>query len=476
MNLRSDVVERLVAEVANADLGDARRTQRLGRVVGRLALAPGAPLPAALETDAEVQAAYRLMNNEEVTFEALLAPHSEAARQRGVQARRVFVLHDTTICDFPTLDPEEIGYLNTGKAGFPLHYSLVVDQDHWRRTLGVIHAEALQRTRPSNGKGKLSGPETAKLTEKEFDRWWRGVRAAHEALTGCEHVLHIADREGDSFELMSKLLEVKAHFVIRVRVNRRGKRADSQHAGWSTVKQVATSCAGVVEREVPLSRRKAKSAPEMNRAHPPRKRRLAKLSFAATAVTIPRPQYLKNPIPESLPLNLVHVIEREAPDDADPVEWLLYTTEAVDKPDQVEAVVDSYRTRWAIEEMNSALKTGCAYEERQFESRHALLNMLALSLPIACELMWLRSRARSEPDAPVSDVLTPSQVEVLRKLGKYKLPEQPTAQQGLLAVAAMGGHLKRNGPPGWEVLYRGMVKLMNFEEAWIAATAAAAKK
>jgi hypothetical protein len=196
---------------------------------------------------------------------------------------------------------------------------------------------------------------------------------------------------------------------------------------------------------------------------------MARLSFAATHIRIPRPQYLGSPIPEELALNLVHVIEREPPGEATPVEWLLYTTEPIDKPSQVEEVVDNYRSRWAIEELNSALKTGCAYEERHFESRHALLNMLALSLPIACELMWLRSRARSEPEAPASDVVTATQVDVLRTMGSYKLPEHPTAQDALLAVAAMGGHLKRNGPPGWEVLYRGMVKLKNYEEAWLAA-------
>jgi hypothetical protein len=55
--------------------------------------------------------------------------------------------------------------------------------------------------------------------------------------------------------------------------------------------------------------------------------------------------------------------------------------------------------RWTIEELNAALKTGCAYESRQFESRHALLNILALTLPVACEVLALRSRTRDCLDA-----------------------------------------------------------------------------
>ena len=155
------------------------------------------------------------------------------------------------------------------------------------------------------------------------------------------------------------------------------------------------------------------------------------------------------------------------------MEWLLYTTLPVDTKEQVLDVVDKYRARWAIEEFNAALKTGCAYEQREFETRDALLNILAISFPIACELLWLRSRARTDPDLPASEVLTPLQLRVLRALGKRKLSSHPTAQDALFAVAGLGGHLKRNGPAGWVVLYRGMQKLLAYETGWSAAEAAA---
>jgi hypothetical protein len=41
------------------------------------------------------------------------------------------------------------------------------------------------------------------------------------------------------------------------------------------------------------------------------------------------------------------------------------TTEPIDTPEQILAVVDGYRHRWKIEELFKALKTGCAYEKRQ---------------------------------------------------------------------------------------------------------------
>lgn len=297
------------------------------------------------------------------------------------------------------------------------------------------------------------------------------MRASSELLTNCERVIHVADREGDSYELMHKLLAEQQRFVIRMRVDRRCRKVDEESEGWSTVKEVAACADGIVEREVPLTRRKAEGPPARRRAHPPRKKRIAKLQFAATHIEVPRPQYLRDPVPKSLKLNLVHVFEVDTPPGEPAVEWLLYTTEPVDTAEEVAAVVDVYRTRWLIEEFNAALKTGTSYEARQFETRHALLNMLALSLPVACEILWIRSRARSTPNSPAREVLTRQQLRVLRALGSYKLPRSPTAQDALLAVAALGGHLKRNGPPGWKVLQRGMTLLINYETAWTAAEA-----
>jgi hypothetical protein len=443
---------------------------------------PSATVPQALGSDAEVQGCYRLMNNSDVTFEALHAAHAAATQARARDAGRVLVIHDTTPCCFESLAPEEVGYLQTGKAGFNLHYSLVVAADFWKRPLGVLHAETVHRTqkpRSRNAKGKKrkkSGTDTARKEHKEFDRWWRGVLSTHESL-GDVDALHIADRESDSYELMAKARGAGVRFIFRSRTDRRARCAEDDPSGvWSTVREVARRCDGVLEREVPLSRRRGDGPPAQTKTHPPRKMRLARLRFAATRVVIPRPQYLLDPVPRELELSLVHVTEVDPPEGETAVEWLLYTTEAVDTAERIAAIVDCYRARWTIEELNAALKTGCAYEDREFESLHALLNVLALSLPIACEVLWLRSRARSTPEAPATEVVSEVQLEVLRHFSSYRLPAQPSAVDALLAVAALGGHLRRNGPPGWKVLLAGMSKLQALADGWQAALALSRKR
>jgi hypothetical protein len=468
---------RIVDEVMGAALGDPRRNRRAVRIVEKLARDPSLSLPQALGSDAEVQGCYRLMSNEKVTFEALRSAHAAGTSTRALSAGRVLVLHDTTPCTFKHVDPEELGYLSTGQAGFHLHYGLVLAADEWKRPLGVIHAEAgFRKEKPRKNrskqqkKKKKSGTDTARQANKEFDRWWRGILSAQQKLDGVS-VVHIADRESDSYELMSQAIEHGIRFIFRSRTDRRGRRVDDASGLWSKVRSVARSCEGVLEREVPLSRRGGDGPPSQAKAHPPRKMRLATLRFAATRVVIPRPQYLADAVPRHLELGLVHVVEVNPPPGEQPVEWLLYTTEPIDSPEQIAQVVDSYRARWTIEEFNAALKTGCAYEAREFESRHALLNILALSLPIACEVLWLRSRARSTPDAPATDVLSTVQLDVLRHFSSYKLPAAPTAIDALLSVAALGGHLRRNGPPGWKVLLAGMALLHAHTAGWQAALA-----
>jgi hypothetical protein len=81
----------------------------------------------------------------------------------------------------------------------------------------------------------------------------------------------------------------------------------------------------------------------------------------------------------------------------------------------------------------------------------------------------MRSHVADVPDAPASDIVSAVELEVLRKMGHRPLPAKPTAGQVLLAIAGLGGHLKRNGSPGWQVLKRGYQRLLDYTAGWSAA-------
>jgi hypothetical protein len=171
-------------------------------------------------------------------------------------------------------------------------------------------------------------------------------------------------------------------------------------------------------------------------------------------------------------VNLVEVMEVDPPEGEVPVSWVLVTTLPVDTPEQVAAVVDAYRARWLIEEWFKAMKTGCAYEDRQLESIDTLLKAFVLLAPVATRLLTLRWLAHNETDCPATVVLSVDEIKFLRAIErtrKRELSTAPTAYDVMLAIAKMGGFLTSNKVPGWRVLGRGFEEFSLMYEGYLIA-------
>jgi len=109
--------------------------------------------------------------------------------------------------------------------------------------------------------------------------------------------------------------------------------------------------------------------------------------------------------------------------------------------------------------------------EEADESYEALRVALALFLPIAVRLLALRDAARTKPEQPCS-ALTPTQLQLLSTCGRKTLSATPSNCEVYSALAALGGHLRSNGEPGWIVLGRAYEKLLVLEQGWLAAQGA----
>jgi hypothetical protein len=193
---------------------------------------------------------------------------------------------------------------------------------------------------------------------------------------------------------------------------------------------------------------------------------VATLSFAALAVTIRRPAKFATGLAKTIAVNAVHVFELGPPPGQPPVEWLLLTTEPIATSEDVQRVVEGYRTRWTIEEYFKAVKTGCAYESRQLESFHALSNLLAYTFVVAYALLLMRALARTGRSWPAATLLSDTEIEILHKLDKRAVGASPSLRDALLAIAALGGHIKNNGDPGWLVLSRGWQRLRDYDAGY----------
>ena len=145
---------------------------------------------------------------------------------------------------------------------------------------------------------------------------------------------------------------------------------------------------------------------------------------------------------------------------------MLLTSETITTADDALRVVDWYRARWVIEEFFKALKTGCAIEKRQLETFAALSNAVAFFGPMAWQLLLLRHQAQNAPDTDATTALPANLLRILPHIARKPLSATPTAREVFLAIAALGGHLKRNGEPGWQTLARGFEKLRDAAVIW----------
>lgn len=461
-----------VEEFAGLNLGDKRLETRAVKVVASRANAPEKSLPQATADNAELIGAYRLLSSKRVEYRALLAPHVNRTIGRIESAGEAVIIHDTSEFEFGGRSRRKgLGHLRADHQGFLGHLSFAVASCS-RRPLGTVALFPWTRTehkssRTAHGR-KKSGADYARQADKESARWFQQVEAVEQLVAGRAHLVHVMDREADAYELLSCMTARSRRFVVRLRTDRTAR--DPETLLPSHVLSLTEQAANVVLVEVPISRRASSPVPATAKAFPAREARVAKLAFRATAVEIRRPKYVdKHQHADWVRVNVVQVHELETPDGVEPVEWTLLTTEPIDTPEQARRVVELYRCRWTIEEFFKALKTGCELERAQLESYAALLNLLALSLPVAWQLLLMRNLARTDPEAPATEVLTPTQIDVLRKKSRHPIPKQPTIGTVALAIAIMGGYVKSRRPFGWQTLGRGLDKLITLTAGWLAA-------
>jgi transposase-like protein/DDE family transposase len=465
MGFRAPIAS-IEAEFENAELADQRLDRRLIHLATLVAASPGSSFPIAAGNDANLEATYRFLNNDRITPEEILAPHTRQTVRRATSVERLVVAHDTTEFNFGRFEREDLGRVGRGKSfGFYGHFSIAVDFST-REPLGVVGLRTHER---SGDKGRRGHEALQIASDNEFRRWFGGVSDADELLRAHHAPIHVMDREADSYGLMAELVRRELRFVIRMASQKRRTGGDTEN-----VAEALVGLSVVAERDVPITARRPSAMPAYRKHFPERNARSARLKITSTRVTLLRPDSANRAPAKTLTLNVVHVFEPEPPEGEPAIEWRLWTDEPVDTAEQVLAVVDAYRCRWVIEEYFKSLKTGCAFEKRQLESKAALLNALAVFVPIAWRLLLLRTLARDESSAPATRVLTPLQLKclasALRRLNREPLAQAPTVRDAMLGVAGLGGHIKNNGDPGWMVLGRGLEKLLTIELGYIAAT------
>lgn len=451
----------IAVEFEGAELGDARRTRRLQGVATSAAAKPDASFPGMVGDDSDLEGLYRFLRNERVTPDAILEPHIRATLARAREVGTVLMLHDTTDFSFGGQSKRKgLGPLHGSQQGFLGHFALAVMPGEARIPLGVAGLLRIAR-KEKKGTNQKSWYQMSKDPERESLRWEKLVADVEARRQGFD-CIHVMDREGDAYDLLAQMLDANARFIVRAAHDR----ALADNAG--LLHEVLEDLAPVEHRTITLNSRPNKGRDaRATSTHPSRQGRAAIVAVACSRVRLRRTQGAHVARPE-VEVNVVRVWEPSPPAGEPAVSWTLYTTEPVQTTTHIWSVVDNYRSRWTIEELFKALKTGCQIEKRQLETFHSLSNALSIFIPIACKMLLARSIVRATPRAPARQILSAVQLHLLKDY--LKLPSMPeTAEEALLALAKVGGHLRRNGPPGWQTLGRGFEALVWMQMGWQAA-------
>jgi hypothetical protein len=472
--------ESIARELAAIDLGDVRLNRRAGQVLARLLESPSATPTAAMHGWAEMVGAYRLLDHPECTLEAILQAHRQPVLERVRTQSRVLLIQDTTELDYSS-KKKQAGRGPLGEAdrqGYFLHTQWAVSEH--RLPLGSwdwqIHARDPEVGIASERKKKP-------IEEKESYRWLEGYRhacALAEQAPGVE-VISCADREGDVYEVFVEWQQRRqdslpaAEWLIRCNQNRAILQSDDA----AVVRSALGPAASLIEevRQTPavggvyfeISTKEQFKKIKGTRRRSVRQGRRVRQEIRVHRVTLRPPHRAGHRLPE-VSIWVVMATEVDPPPGQDPINWTLLTSKPVENLEQAVELIQWYQVRWEIEVFHRVLKSGCKVEELQFKKDTRIKPIIALYAIVAWRILYLTKLGRECPDLPCDVVFAEEEWKsiCLIRRGPEGLLKKPSLQEMILLIASFGGHIGRrsDGPPGPEVMWRGMQCLRCFALAW----------
>jgi hypothetical protein len=431
------------------NLGDIRRTSRTVKAAARLAENPAASLPAQMQTWKDVIAVYRLLDEPDVTFEALMQPHWQQTREQIETSPVVLLVQDGTELDLSSHQKMTgLGPIGKGTTSGLLLQTVLAVRPVSREVLGCAMQEVFVRQPIPAGETRSKRRQRA---ERETDVWMRLVsrlsRFPAETL-----VVHVGDRGADFFGFFEACQSTQTHFLVRIARTRRlaPEEADQQYL-----------------MEHIRAWQPSDSRPFQVPASHGRTARMTTVQLAFGPVTILPPRLEKRYGPNPLPLWAIRVWEEQSPEGEEPLEWLLLTSVPTETLEQAWQRVGWYECRWVVEDYHQCLKTGCRIEERLMHTAERLIRLLGLLSPVAVRLLQLRDLARSEPEQLACERIEADLLTVVAAQAKLD-PSSMTVEVFWKEVARLGGYLtrRRDGPPGWKTLWTGWLRVQTLLEGF----------
>lgn len=470
--------------------GDKRLEKEYTTLVTEMSASGSAVINRACESSSGKKAAYRFINNENVTVERIATDlvNQVVANVRQLNVKEVLVAQDTmevvrenVLSRLKKSGRTVLECARTNK-GMRSHSAIVMDAATgvpagfgylriWGREpgplAGVKEEEAMSDRRrqpsyyitdPDTGKTRYKYNVPVMARDSESSRWIEAATQVRRALSPDIRVIMVQDREGDMYPLLTLPSEYENLDIIvraskkRVVMLPQGKTADLfAYTAAAEMRQAYT---------VPVGK------------GPRRKARNAKVGLRYGRLKIRRPHSPVYP-QKSVELSFVRVTECAAKED-EPIDWLLLTSLPVDSAEDARKIVAYYRNRWFIEDFHRLLKKkGFGIEDIQVESPQAFAVNLAICIRSAYEVALVKKGYdSSDCTAPATIAFTPLELQVVSRLNDrfnspkkiYRNPyEKGSLAWAAWAVACEGGWsaMPSQPRPGIITFKRGIDRIEN---------------
>ncbi len=400
-----------------------------------------------MHTWKETKALYRLLDEPDVTFAALMQPHLQQTREQALSSPVVLLVQDTTTVDLSHRRKiSGVGQIGNERGrGFFVQTVLAV-HPQTREVLGCMAQEPFVRIPAPQGEQRY---QRRKREARETDVWIRQVQSIGTPESASMWV-HVGDRGADMFPFFQACQATQTHFLVRAAQNR---------------------CVEESEEELTHALDRARSWPSQASrpfevpARHGHKGRSTQLQVAFGQMTLLPPRHEPRASKEPLTVWVIRVWEEQTPEGEEPLEWILLTSVPTTTLEQAWERVDWYQHRWLVEDYHQCLKSGCRIEQRQLQTVDGLIRLLGLLSPLAVRLLQIRAFARSEPERPAHEIVEPLMLAVVAQRSGHS-PATMTIGSFWTEVARLGGYLARShdGPPGWRTIWKGWLSLQTFLE------------
>jgi hypothetical protein len=342
---------------------------------------------------------------------------------------------------------EGMGYNCEQSLGVNVHSCVMMTTDGI--PLGLL-AQSVTTREENASRGKTREEKRARpIEEKESNRWLETMRTAAENAPPRAKLIHIADREGDIYELFALAERIGESFIIRAVQDR----LDADH----------THVLQTLRDSRPMGKTVA-VIPENHQKRTKEREAALTIQYQCADVKKPKNRRSDSALEETLPLTIIRLAEEKPPEGVTPIEWLLVTNLEIRTVSDALQAAEYYKQRWKIERFHYVLKSGCEIEQIQQRSVERIEMLILMYSIISIHIMQLTFLARNAPETPCDLIFSEKEWKTLYRAGNHTTSEPekpPNMEEAVRLVAKLGGRVaaKSDGPPGLKVIWIGLSNL-----------------